>query len=386
MRESNPNFTRPLLLAGIIVLLAFGLTAGLDSQALAATNPLENSITKGILAPDILLSGQVSDIRTTLPIEGARIELHTGEFTYSNLNGVYTITVDLGYYTMTASADNYYTQVITDVYVYTGTVIQDFALQHFPVTLTGEVINANSRLPIAGAEILLDTGEFTYTNSSGVYAFTLPPGVYTATASADEYAPQTVTGIELVEQPVVQDFELVRLIPEPVILTGEVIDAYLETPIQGAKVLLNTGDFDLTTLGGMYSFSLDPGVYTMTVSADGYVTQTLGGVELVSGNVMVNFALILQICPAVEIAAVDVAVAGMSVSFTPAITSSIDVTYLWDFGDGITSTEFAPTHIYTDFDTYTVTLQVVNLCAETAVWEGQLTFLQTLFLPLAVKY
>ena len=386
MSESNPNFTRPLLLAGFIVLLALGLIAGLDSQALAATNHLENSIIKGILAPDDMLSGQVSDSLTTLPIEGARIELDTGEFTYTNLNGVYTITVDLGYYTVTASADNYYTQVVTDVYVYTDTAIQDFALQHFPVTLTGEVINANSQLPIAGAEILLDTGEFTYTNSSGVYAFTLPPGVYTATASADGYDPQTVTGIELVEQPVVQDFELVRLIPEPVILSGEVIDAYLETPIEGAKVLLNTGDFDLTTLGGMYSFSLDPGVYTLTVSADGYFPQTMGGVELVSGNVMLDFALVPQECPAVEIAAVDITVAGMSVSFTPAISPSIDVTYLWDFGDGITSTESAPTHIYTDFDTFTVTLQVVNLCAETAAWEGKLTFLQTLFLPRAVKY
>ncbi len=37
-----------------------------------------------------------------------------------------------------------------------------------------------------------------------------------------------------------------------------------------------------------------------------------------------------------------------------------DTTYLWDLGDGATSTDFEPTHVYTAAGTYTVTLQACN--------------------------
>lgn len=45
-------------------------------------------------------------------------------------------------------------------------------------------------------------------------------------------------------------------------------------------------------------------------------------------------------------------------SFTNSSTGA--VTYEWDFGDGNTSTEESPTHVYASADTYTVTLTAVN--------------------------
>lgn len=385
MNDSKPNLTRRFLLAGLIVLIAVGVAALIGSQALAATGQLENSLSKDIRIPYVMLTGQVTDVYTLLPIAGARLELDSGDITYTDANGIYSFTVDMGYYTVTASADQYVTQVLTDVYVYGGTVVQDFALQHLPIDLAGEVTNANSLLPIEGAKILLDTGEFTFTDQDGQYAFSLQPGVYTATASADGYESETVANIELIDQPVEVDFSLFKLIAEPVVLSGMVTDFYYTTPIQGAMVLLDTGTFDITTAGGMYSFSLEPGFYTMTVSADGYITQVMPDVELVSGNVMVNFALVPLACPTITIEAVEAEVEGLTLTLQADIDSVLDLTYLWDFGDGLTSTQAAPVHIYPSYGVYPVTLQVANFCGTTASWEGEVIVPVWSFLPVAAK-
>jgi uncharacterized repeat protein (TIGR01451 family) len=52
---------------------------------------------------------------------------------------------------------------------------------------------------------------------------------------------------------------------------------------------------------------------------------------------------------------------GETAVFTNTSTGDPPLTYLWDFGDGITSTLESPTHIYEQFGTYTVTLTVENV-------------------------
>jgi molybdopterin converting factor small subunit len=52
---------------------------------------------------------------------------------------------------------------------------------------------------------------------------------------------------------------------------------------------------------------------------------------------------------------------GESVQFVPAVAGGISpYTYEWDFGDGNTSTEPAPAHVYDKIDTFTVTLKVTD--------------------------
>ncbi|MDQ3536742.1 MAG: PKD domain-containing protein [Bacteroidota bacterium] len=50
-------------------------------------------------------------------------------------------------------------------------------------------------------------------------------------------------------------------------------------------------------------------------------------------------------------------------------TSINAVTYLWDFGDGTTSTEFEPTHIYKEVGVYDISLTVTNIdgCSNTFI-------------------
>jgi PKD repeat protein len=50
---------------------------------------------------------------------------------------------------------------------------------------------------------------------------------------------------------------------------------------------------------------------------------------------------------------------GWDIQFTD-LSSGAPVTWLWDFGDGTTSTERNPTHRYTTAGTYEVTLDVSN--------------------------
>ena len=50
-------------------------------------------------------------------------------------------------------------------------------------------------------------------------------------------------------------------------------------------------------------------------------------------------------------------------------TSTDGETYLWDFGDGNTSTDESPTHVYATPDVYTVTLEVTNAAGLSATLE-----------------
>ena len=62
-------------------------------------------------------------------------------------------------------------------------------------------------------------------------------------------------------------------------------------------------------------------------------------------------------------------VASNEVQFTDSSYGSVGVTdWFWDFGDGTTSTEQNPVHVYKDIGAYTVTLIVANIngCADTA--------------------
>jgi len=49
-----------------------------------------------------------------------------------------------------------------------------------------------------------------------------------------------------------------------------------------------------------------------------------------------------------------------TVRFLDHSTGSTPLTYLWDFGDGTSSTETTPSHVYTKRGTYTIKLTVTN--------------------------
>ena len=63
----------------------------------------------------------------------------------------------------------------------------------------------------------------------------------------------------------------------------------------------------------------------------------------------------------------------LTVTFTNTSTGE-DLTYLWNFGDGSTSTALNPTHIYSTAGTYTVKLTTTNVrSSDTKIVTGAIT-------------
>jgi PKD repeat protein len=73
----------------------------------------------------------------------------------------------------------------------------------------------------------------------------------------------------------------------------------------------------------------------------------------------------------------------LEVTFTN--TSLYGDTFLWDFGDGITSTEENPTHVFATEGPYTVTLWVYNECG-VAMYEAVVTLDEVFIYVLPVQY
>ncbi|MGC9025181.1 MAG: PKD domain-containing protein, partial [Chloroflexia bacterium] len=67
---------------------------------------------------------------------------------------------------------------------------------------------------------------------------------------------------------------------------------------------------------------------------------------------------------------VDYGIDGLTVAFTSTVSGAEPIDYLWDLGDGNTSTDPNPIHTYAEGGCYTVTLDVANACGQDS-WSGQ---------------
>jgi hypothetical protein len=324
-----------------------------------------------------VLSGQVRDSLTLQPIPQALVMAIGGPSTETDLNGLFSLPLEVGVYTITAQAEGYYTGVVMGLEVFSDTLL-DFELQPEPVTLSGLVRDASSALPIAGAEIRVDGGPFTNTNDSGFYTLSLLPGVYTITAQAEGYSPLAVTNYNLQENAQL-DFDLH---PLPATLTGKVTDALTGEPLAGAEISLDNGVFAFSSPDGMYLLESPPGVYTASAQAAGYLSETISDLVLLPATTTIqDFALEPLVCPAPDILEVSLSVDRLSVAFSAVISPSLPVDYLWDFGDGVTSTAATPTHLYADYGGYAISLTASNLCGIDE-WSQPLLLRRMYFLPL----
>ncbi len=132
-------------------------------------------------------------------------------------------------------------------------------------------------------------------------------------------------------------------------LPGDVIQ-FTDASSSGTSFSWDFGDGTTSTLQNPQHTYATPGVYTVTLDVvDGASSGSASKAVTVAGpGVTANFTF-RPTDPVV----------GEQVTFLDASSGSIS-SYLWDFGDGSTSTQQSPTHTYTDAGTYTVRLDVTG--------------------------
>ena len=161
------------------------------------------------------ISGNVTDANTSMPIDGASVEVN-GYSTQTNATGSYKIQVPAPEnYSVTASKNGYIDKTVSNVSVTPGnTTLVNIALTPVPPpfgTLEGNVTDASTHMPIENA-VIMAGNKTVETNSSGRYKIELAPGTYNVTASKNRYMNQTKTGIVITAGNVTTlDFELVEV-------------------------------------------------------------------------------------------------------------------------------------------------------------------------------
>lgn len=145
---------------------------------------------------------------------------------------------------------------------------------------------------------------------------------------------------------------------------GLITDACTGNPVQG-KVFVNNHDADSSHVYasmpiGNYYRPIYPGNYSVTFSAPGYESQTISNLSI-TANASLELNIQLQpLAPQAAFTADAGSSCGAAVQFTDESGSASS--WLWDFGDGNTSTEANPFHAYSTSGIYDVSLTVTN-CA-----------------------
>ena len=143
----------------------------------------------------------------------------------------------------------------------------------------------------------------------------------------------------------------------------------VDTTPKGVNIYVG-GEFGGTTDSrGATVQGIPEGTYVLRLRKAGY-PDWVAQVNVTAGlTTTVKATLALLQCKAdfsVDLTRVPV---GAAVRFTDLSTGSVE-SWLWDFGDGQTSTERNPTHIYRREGTYTVSLIVANKAGNNTVRKG----------------
>ena len=240
------------------------------------------------------------------------------------------------------------------------------AIEGVPPVVCEEGDVVTLRLDLSGTSpwsVLISNGttEFTVNANESPYEFAVSsPGTYRIVSVTDAFCTGTGTG-EVTVGDGTEDL-LAEILTDDILCFGETLEISV-TVDDGTSYELTTDGTGFLAQTGETSFT-----YTPSAGEAGVITFFLEvsnecGSKTVSAEVMLVEELDTSFTYDPE-----KPLSGQSVQFTPNNTTYDS--YFWDFGDGNTSTEVNPVHIYEIGGEYTVVLKVVLEICENEGEEG----------------
>jgi len=196
LTDSAGSYSLPMAPLG-----SYALSAGADgyaSQSVIVNVGAGQAVTQNFdLAPATngsgSLRGTVTDAKTGAPLFNASIK-YSGGATTTDAHGNYSLSgIPAGKASVTASDAGYASQIATVKIISGGTTTQNFSLSPLSGSVSGQVSDAVTGRPLAGARVSY-AGGATMSDSSGRYSFrSLSEGTYTFTAGMAGYDSQSRT-------------------------------------------------------------------------------------------------------------------------------------------------------------------------------------------------
>ena len=151
-------------------------------------------------------------------------------------------------------------------------------------------------------------------------------------------------------------------------IRGLITDSCSGLPIR-AKVFANSYDqaddsshvYSALPVGNYHKY-VNTGTYSITYSAPGYASKTITGISVTNGVATTQNVVLVPLAPVADFSADATSTCTGVVQFTNTGTYPAGCTFLWNFGDGQTSTLENPQHAYTSNGTFTVQL-TITACA-----------------------
>lgn len=309
----------------------------------------------------ILITGTVKNKFNAEPIVGASVTIN-GNSAITDGEGKYDLYQGPGTWIMNVDAASYVSHT-EEVTVDAGdqVVNKDFLIIPL-VQVTGAVRDVFTQGPIEGALVAIG-GDYDSSDQEGRYELVQAPGDWIIEVTASGYEPLyemavVAEGVQNVER----DF-YIGLSGSLGSIAGTIADLDSKEPIEWAKVSTDGGGITFSDMYGCYRLVQIPGTWTLEVEADNYVTHT-EGVTVAEGEEkdrdidLISMGVTTTTVPDITVDFIGKPTIGMcplTVVFANLSKGNI-ASYLWDFGDGETSTEEDPEHTYKKGGIYSVRL------------------------------